>query len=168
MRSLLRRLTPPSRRHVNRVLIAALMLLIVTGWLTWVHGASFAWWRLSFDVRAGAAELSWFVRYDELLGLTRLDLVPNGPTSFANGTGWNRWGFHAGSDSYRVYLYTPLWLPLLLLIGGIALTWPKRIHLPGHCASCGYDLRGVGNASEGNTAKVVCPECGHQAANNVA
>lgn len=59
-----------------------------------------------------------------------------------------------GSPELLAVAMCPLW-PMAVLGGGVAgvLWWrTRRVVLPGHCAGCGYDLRGLGGGR--------CPECG--------
>ena len=51
-------------------------------------------------------------------------------------------------------LYVPLWPWVILFGGGAAAIWwrTRRTFPAGHCAACGYDLRGTPGAA--------CPECG--------
>lgn len=60
------------------------------------------------------------------------------------------WWFEIARPSGATYLAVPLWAPLVVFMV-LAWRWRKKIIPPGHCASCGYDLGGLG----------VCPECGH-------
>lgn len=64
-----------------------------------------------------------------------------------------RWWFHF-SDSLRMKVVDlPIWGIALLAAAPGAYLWLRDRHrLPGHCAKCGYDLRGANHA--------VCPECG--------
>ena len=57
--------------------------------------------------------------------------------------------------SRTTHVFVPLWIPLLFV--GAATIWAfrhDRRFAPGHCQTCGYDLRG--DFSTG------CPECGWQ------
>ena len=58
-----------------------------------------------------------------------------------------------GFESSAVTLFTPLWLPLLLLAAPTAYLWrTDRRAKPWQCPKCRYDLRGLDGG--------VCPECG--------
>ena len=67
---------------------------------------------------------------------------------------WIDWESYANSSSvWRVAVFIPLWLPLLLIAAPTAWLWRiDRRAKPWQCANCRYDLRGI----EGG----VCPECG--------
>lgn len=61
-----------------------------------------------------------------------------------------------GSPELLAVAMCPLW-PVAVLGGGVAgmLWWrTRRVVMPGHCAGCGYDLRGLGGGR--------CPECGRE------
>lgn len=70
---------------------------------------------------------------------------------------WRRWGFGFGwnhnSKNYYV-VEIPYWLIMVITILP-AIVWLRRLRKPatGHCAKCGYDLRG---SEQSDT----CPECG--------
>lgn len=55
--------------------------------------------------------------------------------------------------SLRV-VYVPLWPLLTASVAAAGLLWwrVRGLVLPGHCASCGYDLKGLAGGT--------CPECG--------
>ena len=58
-----------------------------------------------------------------------------------------------GFQSSGFTLFTPLWLPLLLLAAPTAYLWrTDRRAKPWQCPKCRYDLRGLDGG--------VCPECG--------
>jgi hypothetical protein len=65
---------------------------------------------------------------------------------------WLPW--YGSTPSGRGSLAVPLW-PVAVVSGiGAAVLWVRsRRPLPGHCAGCGYDLRGGCG---------VCPECGRK------
>ncbi len=59
----------------------------------------------------------------------------------------------------RGYINIPLVYPagLLVLFSVLLYLTSRKLHAPGHCASCGYDLSGL---DECNTT--TCPECGRE------
>ncbi len=66
----------------------------------------------------------------------------------------SNWWLEAGWTRLDVYyVYTPLWLPLVLIaVPTIVVPRLTKRHPPGHCRWCGYDLEGVEHEQ--------CPACG--------
>lgn len=110
----------------------------------------------SFDLHHGTAHVLWGTR-NPPKGPSKLQLRPSFPRLFpdyhnyqailnpANGTvltpGW--WFFRL-----------PLWIPTAGVAAVMVVRGVQRSRqAKGHCASCGYDLRGLPNAEQ-------CPECG--------
>ena len=62
--------------------------------------------------------------------------------------------------SRTTHVFVPLWIPLLFVGAATILAFRHdRLFAPGHCQTCGYDLRGAEHE--------VCPECGVETTSKV-
>ena len=103
------------------------------------------------------------VAVDLSLGCIEISVYPKGSPKSAH-------GWYAEPQPYEVYwlpkiihgrfitsrtthIFLPLWIPLLIVVAATILAFKHDRQIkPGHCQTCGYDLRGTNNEK--------CPECG--------
>ncbi len=72
------------------------------------------------------------------------------------------WWFRASFSQTHKELVVPMWAIGLLAGGLMVLAWRRGSRVEkGHCARCGYDLKGL-------AAGAACPECGAKAASGGA
>ncbi len=134
------------RRGVKWVGVAACAFLLC-GWI-----GTF-WSAFGYQARTVVVNLS--------VGCIEVSVYPNGMPTQGWFAAWQpyeaRWLprlIHGRFKTSRTtHLFVPLWVPLLVVGAATILAFRHdRRFAPGHCRTCGYNLRGAEHA--------VCPECG--------
>ncbi len=136
------------RRSVKWVGMVACSFLLC-GWI-----GTF-WSTFGYQARTVAVNLS--------VGCIEVSVYPKGTPTQGSFAAWQPYEAYwlprlihgRFMTSRTTHLFVPLWIPLLLVGAPTTLAFRRDRRLaPGHCQTCGYNLRGEFFAG--------CPECGWQ------
>lgn len=155
---------PRRQRWVNRSFVVLFVLTIVLGAALALSYARPSWLgvsRLSVGVVGGNIEIGWgSVPIERTPKMWRLrHPATQGAVIMGAPGGWKPLSTKMRLTSNGAVMdlratWVPVW-PWLLGLAVLTVTawcFTRRVHGPGKCASCGYDLRGLTGG--------VCPECG--------